>query len=84
MQSLQDPVTVLKGVGDKKAEQLATLGITTVEDLLIHYPSRYDDFAPTNLEVAVDKQKVTLHGTVISAPVVSRYDRPPSGAGDLF
>lgn len=73
MQSLQDPVTALKGVGDKKAEQLATLGITTVEDLLTHYPSRYDDFAPTNLEVAVDKQKVTLHGTVISAPVVSRY-----------
>lgn len=70
MKSLQDPVTALKGVGKKKAEQLATLGIETIEDLLTHYPARYDDFAPTNLEQAKDKQKVTLHGTVITAPVI--------------
>ncbi|QLL70192.1 ATP-dependent DNA helicase RecG [Lactobacillus sp. 3B(2020)] len=73
MKSLQDPVTALKGVGQKRAEQLATLGIETIEDLLMHYPSRYDDFAPTNLETTVDKQKVTIHGTVVSEPVLSRF-----------
>ncbi len=73
MKSLQDPVTALKGIGAKKAKQLATLGIETVEDLLTHYPSRYDDFAPTNLEEAKDKQKVTLHGTVVGEPVLSRF-----------
>ena len=73
MKSLQDPVTTLKGVGQKRAEQLATLGIETIEDLLMHYPSRYDDFAPTNLETTVDKQKVTIHGTVVSEPVLSRF-----------
>lgn len=54
-------------------ENLATLGIKTVGDLLTHYPSRYDDFAPTDLTVAKDKQKVTVKGTVVSEPLMSRY-----------
>ena len=37
------PATSLKGVGPKKAERLAALGITTVQDLLFHLPLRYQD-----------------------------------------
>ncbi|HEX2272424.1 MAG TPA: DNA helicase RecG, partial [Acidimicrobiales bacterium] len=37
------PVTVLAGVGPKKAEALAALDIHTVLDLLTHYPRRYLD-----------------------------------------
>jgi ATP-dependent DNA helicase RecG len=37
------PVSELKGVGPKKAEALATMGIETVLDLLTHYPRRYVD-----------------------------------------
>lgn len=37
------PVTELAGVGPKKAEGLASLGITSVLDLLMHYPRRYVD-----------------------------------------
>jgi ATP-dependent DNA helicase RecG len=37
------PVTVLKGVGTKKAESLTEVGIETVLDLLTHYPRRYLD-----------------------------------------
>ena len=37
------PVTELAGVGAKKAEGLAAVGITTVLDLLMHYPRRYVD-----------------------------------------
>ena len=37
------PVTHLKGVGDKLAQKLARLNITTVQDLLFHLPFRYLD-----------------------------------------
>ena len=37
------PVTVLAGVGPKKAEALEVMEITTVLDLLTHYPRRYLD-----------------------------------------
>jgi RecG-like helicase len=37
------PVTRLKGVGEQKAKGLAELGITSVLDLLMHYPRRYLD-----------------------------------------
>jgi ATP-dependent DNA helicase RecG len=37
------PVSALKGVGEKKAEGLEAMGITTVLDLLTHYPRRYLD-----------------------------------------
>ena len=40
---IQDSVTVLKGVGKQKAEDLQKLGIITVGDLLGHYPYRYED-----------------------------------------
>ena len=36
--SVKDSVTKLSGVGAKRAENLATLGIERVEDLLGHYP----------------------------------------------
>jgi ATP-dependent DNA helicase RecG len=37
------PVTRLKGVGDKKAAAMAAADITSVLDLLTHYPRRYID-----------------------------------------
>ncbi len=43
--ALVKPVTDLKGIGAKKAEQYARLGIETVGDLLWHLPHRYDDFS---------------------------------------
>ena len=36
-------LTALKGVGEKLAEKLAGLGLTTVQDLLLHLPYRYQD-----------------------------------------
>ena len=41
--SLKKPVQYVKGVGPRRAEQLARLGIHTVEDLLYHIPFRYQD-----------------------------------------
>ncbi len=40
---LKSPITVLKGVGPKKAGLFSRLGINTVEDLINYFPSNYDD-----------------------------------------
>jgi ATP-dependent DNA helicase RecG len=37
------PVERLKGVGPRLAERLANLGVTSVQDVLFHLPSRYQD-----------------------------------------
>ena len=37
------PVTQLKGVGEKMALRLASLGLETVQDVLFHLPTRYQD-----------------------------------------
>jgi ATP-dependent DNA helicase RecG len=43
MPPLQQPVTSLWGVGQERAQQLARLEISTVEDLLLYRPRRYED-----------------------------------------
>jgi len=40
---LSQPVTCLKGVGDKVAERLKKIGIQQIQDLLFHLPLRYQD-----------------------------------------
>ncbi len=45
---LNQPLTVLKGVGEKRAQDLASLGIETIEDLLKYYPFRYEDIQEPN------------------------------------
>lgn len=41
--SLDSPVQYLKGVGPARARQLAALGLSTVTDLLYHFPRAYQD-----------------------------------------
>ena len=43
MARLQDPVTILKGVGFTRAKQLEGLGIRTLQDLICHFPRGYED-----------------------------------------
>ena len=46
---LEQPITVLKGVGVRKAEQYNSLGVKTLRDLIWHLPHRYDDFSRVRL-----------------------------------
>ncbi|WP_427813359.1 ATP-dependent DNA helicase RecG [Enterococcus sp. 22-H-5-01] len=70
---IQEAVSVLPGVGPKRVQILAELGIVTVEDLLSYYPFRYEDIQEKNLLEINDQEKVTLKGVIVSAPVVSRF-----------
>lgn len=68
------PVTNLKGVGAKVAEKLEKLAIKTVQDLLFHLPSRYEDrtrvCAIANL---VPNTHVRIIGEVVSSDI--KYGR---------
>ena len=59
---LDKPIQFLKGVGPRRAEALARVGILTVRDLLYHIPRRYDDASTVQpigtLEVGVDATAV--------------------------
>lgn len=45
MISLKDNVSLLPLVGEIYAKRLEKLGIVSIEDLLFHFPFRYDDFS---------------------------------------
>ena len=67
-------------VGDRSAKALGTLGIETVEDLLRHYPRRYQDPAAlTDLASLQVGDRVTVLARV--AGVTSRTLRPRGGSG---
>ncbi|MCY4022594.1 MAG: ATP-dependent DNA helicase RecG [Anaerolineaceae bacterium] len=44
MRHLEQPLTVLQGIGDRRAEVFARLGIHTLADLLYFMPRRHDDY----------------------------------------
>ncbi|EGL82595.1 ATP-dependent DNA helicase RecG [Caldalkalibacillus thermarum TA2.A1] len=73
--ALKQPVTTLKGVGEALAEDLSLLGIKTIEDLLFHFPYRYDDCRPKDLAEVGHEETVTVEGTVHSEPVLRFYGR---------
>ncbi|MBI1723375.1 MAG: ATP-dependent DNA helicase RecG [Gemmatimonadetes bacterium] len=71
---LESPVQYLKGVGQRRAELLAHLGIRTARDLLFHIPFRYLD-ATTVTPIARARgaatgEDVTVVGRVISTAVI--------------
>lgn len=71
-QSLEDNITVLSGVGEKRAQGLNALGIFTIADLLEYFPFRYDDLAAKVPTATQDGEKVTFKGIVSSEPVLVR------------
>ena len=40
---LSRPLATLKGVGDRRAADLASAGLETLDDLLVRFPIRYED-----------------------------------------
>jgi ATP-dependent DNA helicase RecG len=45
LDALEQPVNTLKGVGGKRTEQLARLGVGTIHDMLMLLPRRHDDYS---------------------------------------
>lgn len=75
---LSEPVTQLKGVGDKFAESLADMNIHTIEDLLYYFPYRYDVFEIKPLSELIHEDKVTIKGRVIHDPSLTFFRKKKS------
>ena len=65
--SLSTPLTVLKGIGPKKAEALSIDGLSTIDQLLHYYPRKYlDRTTLTLLSKLSGGQNVNVIGTIQS------------------
>ncbi|WP_017548504.1 ATP-dependent DNA helicase RecG [Salinicoccus carnicancri] len=69
----QKPAAILKGVGPKMAEKLSSIGIETVNDVLFHLPSNYENLSIMNLADAENNDRVTVMGTVMTEPAVAYF-----------
>jgi ATP-dependent DNA helicase RecG len=68
---LDTPVKFLKGIGERRAEALARLGVRTARDLLWHLPHRYVDASTvTPLARARVGDEVACVGRVVTKGVV--------------
>ncbi|MCZ2787318.1 DNA helicase RecG, partial [Lacticaseibacillus rhamnosus] len=70
---LTAPMSNLKGFGPKSAEKFQKLDIYTVEDLLLYYPFRYEDFKSKSVFDLVDGEKAVITGLVVTPANVQYY-----------
>ena len=63
----------VKGIGPKSLSLLNKIGINTIEDLVTHYPFRYDVLQRDDLSKIADGEKIVIDGKVESIPVLMRF-----------
>lgn len=71
--NLHQPLTVLPGVGPKSAEKFAKLGLESLQDLLLYFPFRYEDFKSKNVLDLEDGEKAVVSGQVVTPANVQYY-----------
>lgn len=71
--NLHQPLTVLPGVGPKSAEKFTKLGIESLQDLLLYFPFRYEDFKSKNVLELEDGEKAVISGVVATPANVQYY-----------
>ena len=78
VQSPDKSVLELKGVGEKVAEKLATIGINGINDVLFHLPSSYTDQSVVDLNQADNGANITVEGTVKTEPQIAFFRKGKS------
>jgi len=63
----------LKGIGPKTTSLLNKLNIFTVDDLVEHYPFRYDVLRRSDLSTVGEEDRVVIDGKVESIPLIVRF-----------
>lgn len=64
MHGLQQPLSTLTGVGPALEQKFAQLGISTVGDLLLYFPRRYDDYSQVTPVGQLRPGMVTVQGVI--------------------
>ncbi|WP_420462987.1 ATP-dependent DNA helicase RecG [Candidatus Palauibacter sp.] len=73
---LRGPVQYLKGVGPRRSERFAQLGVHTGRDLLYHLPYRYEDATTVDAIAGLQVgQDATVIGRVVSKGVIPTRQR---------
>ncbi|MEK8131963.1 ATP-dependent DNA helicase RecG [Paenibacillus filicis] len=72
------PVSQVVGVKGKKLEELHTLGISSVGQLLDYYPFRYEDYTLRDLTEVKDGDKITVQAKIVGIPQLQMYGRTKS------
>ncbi|WP_449539973.1 ATP-dependent DNA helicase RecG [Ferdinandcohnia sp. Marseille-Q9671] len=75
---LKQPVTGLKGIGEETGLQLIEMNIFTIEDLLLYFPYRFEDYSLRDLAEVKHEEKITIEGKVHSEPLLTYYNRKRS------
>ena len=63
----------VKGIGPKSLCLLNKININTIEDLVTHYPFRYDVLQRDDLTKVEDGEKIIIDGKVESVPILMRF-----------
>ena len=63
----------VKGIGPKSLSLLNKININTVEDLVTHYPFRYDVLKRDELSSIDDGEKIIIDGKIESMPILMRF-----------
>ena len=64
----------IEGIGPKTKELLEKLQIYTVEDLLEHYPYRYEVLKRSNLQELKDGDKIIIDGIIEGQPTIIYFN----------
>ena len=63
----------VKSIGPKSLSLLNKINIHTIEDLVTHYPFRYDVLERNDLSEVEDGGKIIIDGKVESIPILMRF-----------
>ena len=63
----------VRGIGPKSLSLLNKIGIYTIDDLVTHYPFRYDILERNDLTKVQDGEKIVIDGKVESVPILMRF-----------
>ncbi|MDF2542197.1 MAG: ATP-dependent helicase RecG [Herbinix sp.] len=68
-----DPILVIKGIGEKTAKMFEKLGIETVQDLLEHYPRGYEVFdRPVPITEITEGATIAIDAGIAMTPKIKK------------